>query len=58
MLNHIITYEKTPLPRLSLVWKARDLMPLLFNVLACRYQHSLPRYITCQESHATKRLIS
>jgi len=63
LLNHKITYEKTPLPRLSLVWKVRDSMPLLSDVPACRYHQSQPRYITfedvcVQESHAAKRLIS
>jgi len=41
------TYEKTPLPRLSLVWKVRDAMPPLSDVPACRCQQSLSRCITC-----------
>jgi len=47
--NHKITYEKTPLPPLSLFWKVREAIPPLSDVPACRYQQSQPRYITCQD---------
>jgi len=63
LTNHKLTYEKTPLPLLSLVWKVWDSMPPLSDVPTCSYQQSLSRYINCQdvcvqESHATKRLMS
>jgi len=63
LINHKITYEKTPFPPLFLFSKVREAISPLADVPACRYQQSQHRYIACQdvcvqESHATKRLMS
>jgi len=47
LTNYKITYEKTPLPLLALVWKVTDSVLPFSDVAACSYQQSLSRYITC-----------
>jgi len=48
LINHKITYEKTPFPPCSSS-KVREAIPPLSDVRAYRYQQSQPRCITCQD---------